>query len=91
MSSYVYDSVGRRVKRIRGGVGVWQIYAIAGEMLAEYREGAPEANGTRYLTEDSLGTPRVITDSSGAVKGARSALPHPAAYAAPFDSVLPYK
>ena len=36
-STYVYDADGRRTRRgIAGGIDVWQIYGLNGELLAEY-------------------------------------------------------
>jgi RHS repeat-associated protein len=34
--SYCYDGDGRRVKRTVGGVTIWQVYGLGGELLAEY-------------------------------------------------------
>jgi RHS repeat-associated protein len=39
-----------------------------GHLIAEYSTAASGGSGTSYLTADHLGTPRVITDASGAVK-----------------------
>jgi RHS repeat-associated protein len=47
-----------------------------GQMVAEYGSPAPQGSGgISYLTADSLGTPRVITDSTGAVKARHDYLP----------------
>jgi len=35
-SQYLYDGDGRRVRRITGGVEIWQVYGFDGELLAEY-------------------------------------------------------
>ena len=38
---YTYDADGRRVKRKVANEEWWQVYGIGGELLAEYRAGAP--------------------------------------------------
>jgi RHS repeat-associated protein len=35
-SNYVYDGLGRRIKRNIGGTETWQVYGLDGELLAEY-------------------------------------------------------
>ena len=40
-STYTYDADGHRVARsVAGGAGVWQIYGVGGELVAEYAAGA---------------------------------------------------
>lgn len=36
---YTYDGEGRRVKRTVNGTETWQVYAISGELIAEYAAG----------------------------------------------------
>lgn len=75
-ASYAYDGDGRRVKKIVGNVATIYIYDIKGQLVAEYAPTSPQGNiQTSYLTSDSLGTPRVITDSSGTVKARHDYLP----------------
>jgi RHS repeat-associated protein len=46
--SYTYDADGRRVRRaISGGQTHWQIYGVAGEMVAEYVAGAAPSSPTK--------------------------------------------
>lgn len=77
-TDYQYDGDGRRVKKV-SGVGqaaTTFVYDAIGQMLAEYDTAIPSGNGgTSYLTEDNLGTPRVITDASGNVKARHDYLP----------------
>ncbi|MBK8813634.1 MAG: hypothetical protein IPN69_23290 [Acidobacteria bacterium] len=78
---YFYDGEGKRVKKITWnseGASETTIFVYsAGELVAEYSNTqVPVPNRTtRYLTEDHLGTPRVITDSEGNVISRRDFLP----------------
>lgn len=66
--TYVYDGDGKRVKKLVGTNSTVFVYNLMGQLVAEYTTGAAGTNGTSFLTADNLGSPRVITDSSGAVK-----------------------
>ncbi len=78
---YFYDGEGKRVKKITWnseGASETTIFVYsAGKLVAEYSNTqVPVPNRTtRYLTEDHLGTPRVITDSQGNVISRRDFLP----------------
>ncbi|MBK8812746.1 MAG: RHS repeat protein [Acidobacteria bacterium] len=78
---YLYDGEGKRVKKITWnsqGASETTIFVYsAGKLVAEYSDTqVPVPNKTtRYLTEDHLGTPRVITDSEGNVISRRDFLP----------------
>jgi RHS repeat-associated protein len=64
----VYDAGGQRVATQVGGVLTNVcVYDAMGKLLAEY--GAPSADpgGTSYLMSDHQGSPRVVTNTSGAV------------------------
>lgn len=67
-ADYRYDGDGRRVKKVVGTVTTVFVHDVFGQLIAEYSNAAPETNGTRYLTSDHLGSPRVVTDSSGLVR-----------------------
>jgi RHS repeat-associated protein len=68
ISSYAYDGGGRRVKRIVADTASIYAYNAGGQMLAEYTSGPVNPSATTsYLTEDHLGTPRAISDSTGQV------------------------
>ena len=73
--------MGKRVEKITWnsqGASETTIFVYsAGKLVAEYSDTqVPVPNKTtRYLTEDHLGTPRVITDSEGNVISRRDFLP----------------
>ena len=71
-ATYYYDGDGQRVKKVAGGSPVTTtvfVYNIQSQLVAEYSDAQPATTGgTSYLTEDTLGTPRVDTDASGNVK-----------------------
>ena len=80
MGSYFYDGDGKRVKRVVGSgstaVTTIMVYNALGQLVAEYSDQAPlGSGGTSYLTSDHLGSTRVVTDSSGAVKKRYDYLP----------------
>lgn len=75
-ASYSYDGDGRRVKKVSGSATTIFVYDAMGQLIAEYSTSTPQGSGgTSYLTSDSLGTPRVITDTNGAVKSRHDYLP----------------
>jgi RHS repeat-associated protein len=77
-ASYSYDGDGKRVKKITGLSMETTIfvYDAAGQMVAEYSSASQQGSGgTSYLTSDNLGTPRVITDSIGAVNARHDYMP----------------
>ena len=63
---YMYDGAGRRVREDKKD-GSWTIFAYdaAGELSAESTTVVTGITGTRYLTEDSLGSVRMTTDAAG--------------------------
>ena len=67
-ATYSYDGDGRRVKKVVGSVTIVFVYDVFDHLVAEYSSSLPELNGTRYLTNDHLGSPRVMTDAGGVVK-----------------------
>lgn len=75
-ATYHYDGDGRRVKKVSDSGTTIFVYDAMGQLVAEYSTSTPQdPGGTSYLTSDSLGTPRVITDASGAVKSRHDYLP----------------
>jgi RHS repeat-associated protein len=74
-ASYSYDGDGRRIKKVTGSVTTTFVYDVQGRMLAEYSSASPAGTGTSYMSADHLGTPRVITDATGAVKARHDYLP----------------
>jgi len=80
LGSYFYDGDGKRVKRVVGSgsaaITTIMVYNALGQLVAEYSDQAPlGSGGTSYLTSDHLGSTRVVTDSSGAVKKRYDYLP----------------
>ena len=71
-ATYYYDGDGKRVKKVVGGSPMTStvfVYDIQSQLVAEYSDSQQlTPGGTSYLTEDTLGTPRVDTDASGNVK-----------------------
>jgi len=45
--TYSYDAAGRRIRRNVNGSETWQIYGLAGELLAEYAQNAPPTSPQR--------------------------------------------
>lgn len=76
--TYFYDGDGRRVKKVtaNGQETTIFVYNALGQMIAEYNN-LPSAseNQTSYLTNDTLGTPRVATNADGTVKARHDYLP----------------
>ena len=83
--TYEYDGDGRRVKKN----ATWTensttksdntifVYDAFGRLAQEYSVGATttQAAATKYLTQDSLGSPRIITKQDGTVDSRRDFLP----------------
>jgi RHS repeat-associated protein len=68
-ADYVYDGSGKRIKKIVGTTQTIFVYNAGGQLVAEYQTNYQPGNTrTSYLTADHLGSPRVTTDSTGAVQ-----------------------
>lgn len=65
ITSYVYDGFGRRVKR-SGTVPAYFAYDVSGNLLME-ESADVESTGVSYVTQDHLGSTRVVTDKDGNV------------------------
>ena len=91
VSAYVCDGEGQRVRKLVGentrfvyGIGgelIAEFSGASGNLTKEYVAGGgmmavidPSA-GTRYTTADHLGSPRVVTDSSGNVVSRHDYMP----------------
>ncbi len=76
---YFYDGDGRRVKKIVPGTGETTIfvYDAMGNLVAEYSTIVADAANAKvnYMTDDHLGSPRINTDSTGAVISRHDYLP----------------
>ena len=68
-ATYHYDGDGRRVKKVAGSEVTIFVYDASGKLVAEYATTiAPvETAQVSYLTQDHLGSPRVVSDKNGAV------------------------
>ena len=76
-SNYIYDGEERRVKRVTGGVTSIYVYDAEGRLIAEYNspdQPIQGGGGTSYLTTDHLGSTRLVTSATGAVKTRRDYL-----------------
>jgi RHS repeat-associated protein len=56
---------GRRVMKATGSVSTTYVYDAGGQLAAEYTNEAVPATGTEYLTDDHLGSTRLVTGPSG--------------------------
>ena len=78
-ASYTYDGNDKRVKSYNALTNQTTIfvYDADGSLAAEYTINIPPPSNptTSYLTEDALGSVRVVTDASGNVKARRDFLP----------------
>jgi RHS repeat-associated protein len=72
---YYYDGEGKRVKKVSNTETTIFVYDAEGKLIAEYSSGQPSNSKTSYLTVDVLGSPRVITDSTGQVISRRDFMP----------------
>jgi len=75
-AAYTYDGEGHRVKKVTGNgtLSTIYVYDAEGKLIAEYatNTGSSEV-GTRYLTQDALGSTRVVTTTSSTAPTALSA------------------
>jgi len=64
-TTYTYDGDGRRVQKATGGSTTTYVYDAAGQLAAEYATAPPAPPCTTcYLTEDPLGSTRMLTDGT---------------------------
>jgi RHS repeat-associated protein len=78
----VYDAGGQRVAtQVGGALTNVLVYDASGKLLAEYGSPSP-TQGTQYAFDDQQGSPRVITNASGAVVSRHDY--------APFGEEIPY-
>ncbi len=65
-TNYTYDGDGRRVIKSVGGTTTVFVYDASGHLAAEYG-GTNPLTGTTYLTDDHLGSTRMVTNSAATV------------------------
>jgi RHS repeat-associated protein len=79
LGTYFYDADGRRVKKVVPSTGETTIfiYDAAGKLVAEYSTVVETAANAKvgYLTQDHLGSPRIVSDRNGNVTSRRDFLP----------------
>jgi RHS repeat-associated protein len=73
--TYSYDGKGQRVKAVTSAGTALYVYDAGRRLIAEYTSGNVTGSGTSYLTLDTLGSPRVITDQNQSVKARHDYLP----------------
>jgi RHS repeat-associated protein len=66
-TTYTYDGEGRRVMKATGSVSTTYVYDAGGQLAAEYTTETVPATGTEYLTDDHLGSTRLVTGPTGNV------------------------
>ncbi len=78
IGQYLYDGDGKRVKKISANDTTIFVYDAGGKLASEYLITASQSQAptTSYLTNDTLGSPRVVTDSSGNVTSRRDFMPY---------------
>ena len=64
--TFTYDGDGRRVTKTWDGVTTVYVYDPLGNMAAEYGGSAAPVGGTLYLTQDQLGSTRLVSDYNAA-------------------------
>jgi RHS repeat-associated protein len=75
-ANYSYDGNGRRVKKVNASDTTVFVYDVMGHLIAEYSTAAQtSAGGTSYLTEDALGTPRIVTGANKNILARHDYLP----------------
>ena len=74
--NYAYDGEGRRISRTQAGASRVFVYDAFGKLAAEYTSGAlNEGVGVAYMTADSLGSVRLVTNRASAVLARHDFLP----------------
>lgn len=75
IGKYYYDGTGKRVKKVSISDTTIFVYNASGNLVAEYSTQTTSNPTISYLTIDSLGSPRVITDNGGNVISRRDFMP----------------
>ncbi len=75
-TAYTYDGDGRRVQKTTGTATTDYVYDAQGQLAAEYAtQPTPMPCSTCYLTADTLGSTRMVTDGNGNVQSFADYLP----------------
>ncbi len=75
VGTYFYDGDGNRVKKVSVSDTTVFVYDASRKLVAEYSTQVASSPTISYLTNDTLGSPRVISDNSGAVISRRDFMP----------------
>jgi RHS repeat-associated protein len=78
LGTYFYDGDGKRVKKaVPNSEETIFVYDADGKLIAEYSNivASQQEAKTSYLTNDHLGSPRILTDQNGQVISRRDFLP----------------
>lgn len=75
IGTYFYDGDGKRVKKVSNTETVIFVYDALGKLVAEYENQTPVNPQVSYLTNDTLGSPRITTDANGNVISRRDFMP----------------
>ena len=67
IGEYRYDGEGRRVKKISASETTIFVYNASGQLVAEYSTELAVTPQVSYLTQDHLGSPRIISNENGTV------------------------
>ena len=62
IGTYYYDGGGNRVKKVSASDTTVFVYDAGGKLVAEYSAQVASNPTISYLTNDTLGSPRVVTD-----------------------------
>jgi RHS repeat-associated protein len=65
--TYFYDGMGHRVKKTTDTEITVFVYDANGKLVSEYSSDLNSVQQVSYLTDDSVGSPRIITNENGAV------------------------
>jgi RHS repeat-associated protein len=73
--AYLYDGEGRRVEKVAGSTTTVYVYDATGQVASEYATSSPTTAQTEYLTQDPLGSTRLVASATGTVLGYHDYLP----------------
>jgi RHS repeat-associated protein len=74
-SQYGYDGEGKRVRKISDNKATTYVYDAFYKLVGEYTSNSVESSSTHFITQDRIGTIRVLTGQTGSVKERRDYLP----------------
>jgi RHS repeat-associated protein len=77
VGQYFYDGNGARIKKVSATETTLFVYDASAKLVGEYllTSATPTSPTTSYLTNDTLGSPRVVTDASGNILSRRDFMP----------------